>query len=170
MFRQPEKFGYNLIVSNFSGCLIMNIYPIAHIIHLYCAITFVGGVFFEALVLSAIHSKSVNRDARREVERAISHRAVRVMPFVVVGVFLSGLTMAHRYWAILLNPFNSTFGVQLLLKITLAFGILVHFLIAVTKMHRHTLTVAWSKYIHTAVLIQMLLIVFLAKSMFYFNF
>ena len=144
MFRQPEKFGYNLIVSNFSGCPIMNIYPIAHIIHLYCAIAFVGGVFFEALVLSAIHSKSVNRDARREVERAISHRAVRVMPFVVVGVFLS--------------------------KITLAFGILVHFLIAVTKMRRHTLTVAWSKYIHTAVLIQMLLIVFLAKSMFYFNF
>ena len=39
------------------------LYPYAHIIHLYCAITFVGGVFFEALVLSVMHSKRVSREA-----------------------------------------------------------------------------------------------------------
>lgn len=148
----------------------MNSYTIAHIIHLYCAIAFVGGVIFEALILSALHSPAVSRDARREVERAISRRAVRVMPFVVAGVFLSGLAMAHRYFDVLRNPLASAFGMQLLIKILLAFSILAHFLIAVSKMRRNTLTVAWSKYIHAAVLIQMLAIVFLAKSMFYINF
>ncbi len=148
----------------------MNSYTIAHIIHLYCAIAFVGGVIFEALILSALHSPAVSRDARREVERAISRRAVRVMPFVVAGVFLSGLAMVHRYFDVLRNPLASAFGMQLLIKILLAFSILAHFLIAVSKMRRNTLTVAWSKYIHAAVLIQMLAIVFLAKSMFYINF
>ena len=144
------------------------LYPYAHIIHLYCAITFVGGVFFEALVLSVMHSKRVSREARREVERALSYRAVRVMPWVVSGVFLSGLTMVHRYAAVLRHPFSGGFATMLSLKILLAFGILAHFVIAVYKMKTHTLTVGWSKDIPAAVFTQMLLIVFLAKAMFYF--
>lgn len=148
----------------------MNSYAIAHLIHLYCAIAFVGGVIFEALILGALHGSAVSRDARREVESAISQRAVRVMPFVVAGVFLSGGAMVHRYFDVLRAPLDSAFGIQFLLKIFLAFSILGHFLIAVYKMRRNTLTVAWSKYIHAAVLIQMLAIVFLAKSMFYFSF
>lgn len=148
----------------------MNTYSVAHIIHLFCAIAFVGGVFFETLVLSVMHSKRVSREARREVEKAISHRAVRVMPWIVGGVFLSGLAMAHRYAAVFADPFGSSFNAQLSLKVLLAFSVLVHFLIAVTKMRRGTLTAGWSKYIHAAVLIHMILIVFLAKSMFYFSF
>ncbi len=112
----------------------MSIYTVAHIVHLYCAIAFVGGVFFEMLVLSVMHTKRVSREARREVERAMSYRAVRVMPPVVV-----------------------------------AFSVLVHFAIAVVKMHRRTLTVGWSKYIHAVVFTHMLFIVLLAKGMFYFS-
>ena len=146
-----------------------SLYPFAHIIHLYCAIAFVGGVFFETLVLSVLHTRRVGREARRETERALSYRAVRVMPWVVLGVFLSGLVMAHRYAALLAHPLsNGRFAMMLALKILLAFGILAHFVIAVYKMKTHTLTVSWSKYIHTAVLVQMLAIVFLAKAMFYF--
>ncbi|MDK4684135.1 CopD family copper resistance protein [Kingella negevensis] len=146
------------------------LYPLAHIIHLFCAITFVGGVFFEAFVLSVMHTKRVNREARREVERALSYRAVRVMPWVVAGVFLSGLTMVHRYWDILQHPFASAFALQLTLKILFAFSILCHFLIAVYKMKTHTLSAAWSKYIHAAVFTQMICIVLLAKTMFYVSF
>ncbi|HEZ2976366.1 TPA: hypothetical protein WH350_001445 [Neisseria meningitidis] len=107
----------------------MSIYAVAHIVHLYCAIAFVGGVFFEVLVLSVLHTGLVSCEARREVENAMSYRAVRVMPFVV--------------------------------------GLL--FAIAVVKMARSTLTVGWSKYIHTVVFTHMLLIVFLAKAMFYIS-
>ncbi len=146
------------------------LYPIAHIIHLYCAIAFIGGVIFEALILSALHSKNVSQASRREAERAISQRAIKVMPFIVSGVFLSGITMAYRYAGLLATPFSSgSLALQLSIKILLSVSILMHFFVAVHKMKTHTLTAAWSKYIHTAVLCQMLAIVFLAKSMFYFQ-
>lgn len=145
------------------------LYPYAHIIHLFCAIAFVGGVIFEALILSAIHGKEVSREARKEAESAIGRRAVRVMPFIVIGVFLSGLIMTHRYASVLAQPLSSAFSIQLSIKIVLAFSILCHFVIAVYKIRTQTLTLAWSKYIHRAVLTQMLCIVFLAKSMFYFH-
>ena len=53
--------------------------------------------------------------------------------------------------------------------ILLACSVLVHFAIAVFKMARSTLTVRWSKYIHAVVFTHMLLIVFLAKAMFYLS-
>lgn len=146
----------------------MSIYAIAHIIHLYCAIAFVGGVFFEVLVLSVMHGKRVSREARREVESAFSYRAVRVMPWVVGLLFISGVVMVfNRYLPIVRHPFDSSFGTMLTIKIALAFSVLAHFAIAVVKMHRKTLTVGWSKYIHAVVFTHMLLIVFLAKAMFY---
>ena len=145
----------------------MSVYAIAHIVHLFCAIAFVGGVFFETLVLSVIRTKRVSREARRELEKALSYRATRVMPWIVGGLFLSGLTMAHRYMAAFAHPLANAFNTQRTLKVLLAFSVLVHFIIAVTKMRRHTLTAGWSKYIHIAVLVHMILIVLLAKTMFY---
>lgn len=145
----------------------MSVYSVAHIIHLFCAIAFVGGVFFEMLVLSALHNGLLSREIRKPVEVVISSRAARVMPFVVVLLFISGLTMADRYREVLMHPFASSFGMQLTLKILLAFSVLIHFVIAVTKMRRGTLTVAWSRYIHRAVLLHMVAIVLLAKTMFY---
>ena len=146
----------------------MSVYAVAHIAHLFCAVSFVGGVFFEMLVLSAIHGKQVSHEARKEVEQAISRRAVRVMPWIIIGLFTSGLVMAHRYAAAFSNPLASSFSMQLSLKVLLAFSVLLHFVVAVSKMRRGTLTVAWSKYIHRAVFCHVLLIVLLAKTMFYF--
>lgn len=146
----------------------MNIYAVAHIVHLFCALAFVGGVFFEMLVLSVLHTGRVSRDSRREVERAMSYRAVRVMPPVVLTLFASGLVMVwQRYLPLLQQPLASSLGMMLALKILLALSVLVHFAIAVVKMARHRLTVGWSKYIHAVVLSHMVLIVFLAKAMFY---
>lgn len=148
----------------------MSIYAVAHIIHLYCATAFVGGVFFEVLVLSVLHTGRVSREARREVEKAMSYRAVRVMPFAVELLFASGIVMAaNRYLPISGEPFATSFGTMLTLKILLAFSVLAHFAIAVVKMARSTLTVGWSKYIHAVVFTHMLLIVFLAKAMFYIS-
>lgn len=147
----------------------MSAYAVAHIVHLFCAVIFVGGVFFEALVLSVLHTDKVGREARREVDRALSYRATRVMPWVVGLLFISGLAMVHRYAAVLSSPFGSAFAIQLALKILLAFSVLVHFIFAVVKMRRGTLTAGWSKYIHAAVLLHMIAIVALAKTMFYWG-
>ena len=146
----------------------MSTYALAHIIHVYCAIAFVGGVFFEMLVLSVLHTGRVSRESRREVERAMSHRAVRVMPPVVIILFISGIVMVYNL-PILHHPFDSSFGIMLSIKILLAISVLVHFAIAVVKMARHTLTVGWSKYIHAVVFSHMLFIVFFAKAMFYLS-
>lgn len=145
----------------------MSIYALAHIIHLFCAIMFIGGVFFEMLVLRAIHDGSLSREIRKPVETVIARRAVRVMPFVVLLLFASGITMAYYYRTVLSYPWHTPFSVQLSLKIVLALSVLVHFLIAVTKIWRGTLTAAWSRYIHRAVLVHMVVIVLLAKLMFY---
>ena len=146
----------------------MNLYAVAHIVHLFCAIAFVGGVFFEVLVLSVLHTRRVSSEARREVEQAMSYRAVRVMPPVVITLFLSGLVMLwERYLPVLQQPWDSALGTMLMMKILLALSVLAHFAVAVVKMARKTLTMGWSKYIHAVVLTHMLLIVFLAKAMFY---
>lgn len=145
----------------------MSTYAFAHIAHLFFAIVFVGGVFFEALILSALRGRQVSREARREVDKAISARAVRVMPWIVAGVFLSGLILAHQHRAALSHPLASAFGMQLAIKIALACSVLLHFVLAVRKMRRGTLTAAWSRYIHTAVLLHMVAIVLLAKTMLY---
>ena len=85
----------------------MSTYALAHIIHVYCAIAFVGGVFFEMLVLSVLHTSRVSRESRREVERAMSHRAVRVMPIVVIALFISGIVMVYnRYLPMLHHPLD----------------------------------------------------------------
>ena len=92
------------------------------------------------------------------------------MPPVVITLFISGIVMAfNRYLPFLSEPFATSLGTLLTLKILLAVSVLVHFAIAVVKMARHTLTVGWSKYIHAVVFSHMLLIVFFAKAMFYLS-
>lgn len=145
----------------------MSAYALAHIVHLLCAILFVGGVLFEALVLSALHTPAVSREVRRAAEKAVSARAVKVMPWAVMLLFVSGLALAHRYAPLLAAPAESSLALQLWIKILLAFSILIHFIAAVRRMRRGTMTAAFSKYIHRAVLAHMLLIVILAKTMFY---
>ena len=110
-------------------------YAWAHLAHLFFRRDFLSAVFFfEALVLSVMHTSAVSRESRREVERALSRRAVKVMPWVVAAVFLSGLTMAYlRYLPNLAAPFASSFNLQLTLKVIIAASILLHFVVAVTK-------------------------------------
>lgn len=145
----------------------MELYAWAHLAHLLAALVFVGGVFFEVLVLSKALQR-LTPEMRRALGQAVSARAVRVMPWVVLLLFVSGAVLVwQRYVPVLHAPADSWFGTLLALKIILAFSVLLHFLLAVVKMVRQRLSAAWSKYIHAAVFIHMILIVFLAKLMFY---
>lgn len=144
-------------------------YSLAHIVHLFCAIVFVGGVFFEVIVLSAVHGSHVSKEARREIMPVIGRRVKSFMPWVVIALFFSGILMAMRYLAVLADPFASSFSLQLSLKILLALSVFVHFMIAIVKMKRNTMNKVWSRYIHVSVFMHMIFIVFLAKSMFYFG-
>ena len=135
-------------------------------LHLFAAIMFVGTVFFEVLILEGIR-RPLGRDAMRNVETAIGRRARRVMPYAVAILFLTGFAMAHEYRAALAHPLDNGFGLLLSIKIILALSVLVHFLVAITASARGKLKSRHFKFIHLSVFTQMVLIVFLAKAMFY---
>jgi hypothetical protein len=135
-------------------------------LHLFAAIIFVGTVFFEVLILEGIR-KPVGRDVMRSVETAIGQRARRLMPFVMLVLYGAGISMAWQYRDALTHPFDSSFATLLWVKIVLALSVLAHFITAVTLSARGKLKSRHFKLIHLSVFCHVVLIVFLAKAMFY---
>jgi hypothetical protein len=135
-------------------------------LHLFAAIIFVGTVFFEVLILEGIR-KPVGRDVMRSVETAIGQRARRLMPFVMLVLYGAGISMAWQYRDTLTHPFDSSFATLLWVKIVLALSVLAHFITAVTLSARGKLKSRHFKLIHLSVFCHVVLIVFLAKAMFY---
>ena len=143
-------------------------YFITLTLHLFAAIAFVGTVFFEVLILDAIR-RPVGREAMRAVEPAIGRRARRVMPLVLLVLYGAGITLAWFYREQLLHPLSSPFAAMLSLKILLALSVLGHFLFAVSKGARGTLRAAQARAVHLSVFAHMVLIVTLAKAMFFLS-
>ncbi|MGD9845657.1 MAG: CopD family copper resistance protein [Variibacter sp.] len=135
-------------------------------LHLFAAIIFIGIVFFEVLILEGIR-KPLGREIMRTVELAIAKRARRFMPFVMLVLFGAGIGMAWNYRDALAHPFTSSFGLLLSLKIVLALSVLAHFITAMTMSGTGKLKSRHFKIIHLSVFCHVVLIVFLAKAMFY---
>jgi hypothetical protein len=135
-------------------------------LHLFAAIMFVGTVFFEVLILEGIRTP-VGRQVMRTVEIAIGQRARRIMPFVILVLYSAGIAMAWQYRDALSHPFDSSFATLLTIKIVLAASVLAHFITAITLSARGKLKSRHFKLIHISVFCQVILIVFLAKAMFY---
>jgi len=135
-------------------------------LHLFAAILFVGTVFFEVLMLEGIR-RHVPREAMRAVESAIGRRARRLMPFAIIILYGAGVGMAWRYHTVLAQPFESTLGTLLSLKILLALSVLGHFIYAVRLGAQGRLKSRQSRLIHLSVFAHVVAIVFLAKAMFY---
>lgn len=136
------------------------------ILHLFAAITLVGTVFFEVLILEGI-PRPVGRDVMRTVETVIGRRARRLMPFVMATLYAAGIAMAWQYREDLAHPFSSSFATLLSIKIVLALSVLAHFITAATLGARGKLKSRHFKLIHLSVFCQVVLIVFLAKAMFF---
>lgn len=144
-------------------------YPILLTLHLLAALMFVGTVFFEVLILERVR-KHVPEDAMRAVERAIGQRARRLMPWVILVLFGAGLGMAwERYLQLLAEPWRSPFATLLALKILLALSVLGHFLFAMLLFASERMTARRSRIIHISVFCHVVLIVLLAKGMFFIS-
>src|SRR5687767_10728357 len=120
-------------------------YPVLLTLHLFAALMFVGTVFFENIILEGAR-KHVERGAMHAVERVISQRARRVMPWVLVVLYGAGFAMGWRYRDVLLDPFASAFGLLLSLKILMAMSVLVHFIRAITWMASGRMTPRRSRF------------------------
>ena len=137
-------------------------------LHLFAAIMFVGTVFFEVLILEAIR-KPVGRETMRTIELAIARRARRLMPFVMLVLYGAGIGMAWQYRGALAHPFASSFALLLWIKIVLALSVLAHFITALTLSGAGKLKSRHFRIIHLSVFGHVILIVFLAKAMFYLS-
>jgi hypothetical protein len=135
------------------------------LLHLACAIVFVGAVAFEVIVVESLH-KRFDIVTMQRIEQAVMARVRNYMPGVVLLLFVSGGLL----FDIRCDGFacvGSRFGNWLLLKVLLAFGVLGVFVNAMWAMRRDKMDVCRFKYTHRVVLALMVGIVFLAKTMFY---
>ena len=140
-------------------------YPLILLLHLSCAIIFVGAVCFEVLVLESFHAH-FDADTMARIEQAVMARVRRFMPVVVALLFLSGFAL----FDIRCNGFTclgTPFGWLLSLKVALAFGVLAVFVGAIRAGLRGTLDPCRFRHTHRIVLALMIGIVVLAKLMFY---
>lgn len=133
--------------------------------HLAAAAFFIGGVFFEVMILSRA-ARQLDQAPREQLSKALGQRARSVMHWVVLALYGAGVGLAWQYRAALRDPLASSFGTLLVLKICLALSILGHFLGVVYLMRSGRMTPKRSRLIHLSVLVQMLAILFLAKGMF----
>lgn len=144
------------------------LYLTAIILHLLCAITFGGVVVFEVLLLEGVR-KRLGDAFMEPFEHALVSHARKIMPFVVGLLFLSGGYMASVHlWGVNIT-WSNAFVVLLGSKIVLALSVLVHFVTALTLESKGRMTPARFQFIHFSVATHIVLIVILAKAMFYFS-
>lgn len=142
-------------------------YPVLLLIHLSCAILFIGVVAFEVLFLEPIRTHLPD-NMMELVEAGIHTRARRFMPFVVILLFASGIALLGRvYWNGWYPPFSSAFSTLLTLKMLLAISVLVHFITAIRASLCNNMTSRRFRLTHYSVFAHMVLIVILAKIMLY---
>jgi hypothetical protein len=140
-------------------------YPWILLLHLSCAIIFVGAVVFEVVVIESL-KKHFDIITMQGIEQAVMARVRRFMPIVVILLFLSGFAV----FDIRCDGFQcigSRFGNWLLLKVVLAFAVLGVFANAMWAMRHGKMDVCRFRYTHRVVLGLMIGIVLLAKTMFY---
>ncbi|CAM4040062.1 hypothetical protein ABE525_25690 [Pseudomonas wadenswilerensis] len=143
------------------------LYPLLLSLHLFAAVIFIGTVFFEVLFLEHIR-KQLPAKLMLLLEQAIGQRARQLMPWVLLVLFGAGVGMVWlRYVPLLETPLRSSFGTLLLVKIMLAASVLGHFLVAMLWFRNGQMNSGRVKFIHHSVFVHLLLILLLAKAMFY---
>ncbi|MEE3635821.1 hypothetical protein CYD26_00895 [Pseudomonas sp. FFUP_PS_473] len=143
-------------------------YLLLKFIHLTAAAFFIGGVFFEVMILSRV-TRQLEQAPREQLSKALGLRARSVMRWVIPVLYGAGLGLAWQYRAVLHNPLGSSLGTMMALKIGLALSILVQFIGVVYLMRTGRMTASRSRRLHLSVLLHMLGILFLAKAMFLLN-
>ena len=143
-------------------------YPFLLVFHLLAAIAFIGTLFFEVVIWH--HARQQLPDAPQlTADRAIAVRSRKVLHGVVLLLYGAGISLAWQYRGALSQPLASSFGTLLSLKILLALSIIGHYLLLEYWLKSARLTSARASWIRRSILGHMVLIVILAKTMFYWH-
>ena len=140
-------------------------YTLVQIIHLFCAIIFIGFVFTDLFVLPVM-KKVLKEDEYQKVSVAISSRARMIFPLSLLTLLLSGGYMIAKYINSELGVYNSNLQLILILKVFLAVliasGVVYSLVNKIFKKTPHPIM----KHFHKFVLFSGIIIIILAKVMF----
>ena len=73
-----------------------NLYPYTQIVHLFCAIIFVGYLFFDVIILRAA-SKKLPPELAQKAKQAIGSSAIKIMPICLLLLVLTGGMMMSNW-------------------------------------------------------------------------
>ncbi|TDF82454.1 hypothetical protein [Pseudomonas sp. H9] len=141
-------------------------YPYVLVIHLLAAIAFIGTLFFEVCIWYSAR-RQLLPGSQLAVDQAIASRSRKVLHGVVLVLYGAGAVLAWYHRSALSQPLASSFASLLSLKILLALSIIGHYLLLAYWLQRGRLSEERARRIRYSILSHMLLIVILAKAMFY---
>jgi hypothetical protein len=143
-------------------------YPFLLVTHLLAAIAFIGTLFFEVVIWHRAREQ-LTETAQSTADQAIAVRSRKVLHGVVVLLYGTGIALAWQHRGVLSQPLASSFGTLLSLKIVLALSIIGHYLLLAYWLKSGRLTASRASWIRRSILGHMVMIVVLAKAMFYWH-
>ncbi|MGL2476400.1 copper resistance protein CopD, partial [Helicobacter pylori] len=72
------------------------IYPYVLVVHLLCAIIFIGYLFFDMVIFPNV-KKMFGEEFANKANAGITQRAIKIMPLCVLGLVLTGGMMLSQY-------------------------------------------------------------------------
>ncbi|KJJ97587.1 CopD family copper resistance protein [Pseudomonas tussilaginis] len=144
------------------------LYPYLLVVHLLAAIAFIGTLFFEVVIWQTVR-RQLPTSAQPSADQALSVRSRKVLHGVVLLLYSAGIGLAWQHRAALSHPLDSNFASLLSLKIVLALSIIGHYVLLAYWLQRGRLSERRARWIRWSILGHMLVIVMLAKAMFYWH-
>ena len=144
-------------------------YGVLLVTHLLAAIAFIGTLFFEVFIWHAARGP-LTQIVRDGADQAIAQRSRHVLHGVVLVLYGVGMALAWQHRGALSQPWSNSFGLLLSLKILLALSIIGHYLWLAYWLKSGRLTPSRACWLRRSILGHMVLIVVLAKAMFYWQF
>ncbi|MFV0563724.1 hypothetical protein [Malaciobacter mytili] len=142
----------------------MQIYNIMLLIHLFCAIIFIGFLFADIFVIKALDSKYENA---QEIKKPIYNKAVKIYPFSVLLLILSGGYMFSKYINSSLGYIENNLQILLLVKFFLVLIIALGILYSLSCKIRKKEPFKIMKHFHLFAFCLTIIITILAKIMFW---
>ena len=142
------------------------IYPFAHVIHLILAIIFLGYVFSDVFIISAI-SKVLKGDTKKEVNQTLGKISFKIFPLSLLIIVLTGGMMMSKYINSSAGMFQTDmqkiFMFKIVLALVIVLGVLSNLFVKYTG---RTKSNFMTNHFHKLVLVLGFFIVVSAKYMF----
>ncbi len=142
------------------------IYPYAHIIHLVLAIMFLGYVFTDLAVISALKGK-FDKENQQKINQALGGRSFKIFPLTLLTLILTGGMMMSKYInsdvGILQTPLQQLLMFKIFLVLIIAAGVGYNL---TKKFTKGTKSHFMNHHFHKLVIVLGVFIVVAAKVMF----